>query len=1646
TTVGGIETLIVQWDNRPRYSNTGSATFQVQVFASGPVLARYAYEDVDFGNPIYDFGASATIGYQFSQQHVSQYSNNTAILANGDVIDITAPTSTSDIDEYTVDLTGKVNEPIDLVVSGLHGLDMSTATLELLNTDGTTVLATGVTGATNFDVGILGYTVPADGIYTVRVTSGSLGQYSLAVTDSLVFETEPNGSGNTLRDLTAVGSGLGYLDVGSSEDRFAYTAGPLKVLEITTSTPFDNASTIPANSLNPNLTLYNSVGSSVASDADSGDDSKNAKLIYATNDAETFDVAVGQQSGMGEYVVNVVSYGITITETSGTTEVDESGTTDTFDVVLDTAPTSDVVINVTSGDIDEFVVDLPTLTFTTANWNIAQTITVTGVDDFASDGDQTIDVTLSVDDGLSDDSYDPLPDHTVSVTVQDSDVVETDVSLSSGILTITDINGGVSHDDLTISYAPGFYTISDSSLGLTTSIAGATGMGTSTLTIPDTGVIGITLDTLDGNDSITISGVQAGLGDLTVLGSAGNDAVELNSDITFATNANLNVDLANGSGAADVDQITIGVNANVSLVGSGAANLQASRSIELKSGSSVTTVNGNLTVSANQQATPTAGSFLGVDVNNAVIEATGTGVVTVAGRGGNSGNGQHGVRVVNGGDIIGGTSGVVSVTGVGGFTLGSASYGVRLTGNSSTTITSHGAAVSVAGTGGGTLNSVNHGVGIFSGATIYATGAAPVAVHGTSRSFNVSGGLNAGVVVGNAGSRIGSVDGALTVVGVGTGAVGQGIRVQAGGDISASGAGTVTLDGTGSATATGTENHGVWIGTSGGTVSSGTGALEVSATAGTGSVALKFDTGSPSLATVEAPITVMADSIEIDSNATITAGNARSVSLVPETNGTMIDLGGADVLGTTLGLSNVELNRITAGSLYVGDADTGDVTFTSPISVTSVEGLSVESGGIIGETNNGVADFTGTYLELDGIISPGASPGLLDVTGDFIVDGGSTYVVELGGLLPGTTSANHDQINATGFALLDGTLDVQLTNGFTPTVGDSFVIMTASGGILTSFVTVQLPAADWGTEWNVIYDTNEIRVELVDQETVDAIDDAAATVDGTSVNTSVTSNDLPSGQTQVISTNDGGNGTTTIELDGSITYTPNSGFTGTDTFEYTIALNDVELINSAVSGGDRFGNSVAVSGDFAVVGSFLDDPSGLTSAGSAFVYQRTGETSWTQVAQLTGDGSPHGNAGQFGYSVAIDGDTVAVSAQKDRENGFQAGAVYIFDRNEGGPDNWGRVTKLTGSDTIKRDLFGRSLALSGDTVVVGASVADPLGLSSGAAYVFERDLGGVNNWGEAKKLIASNGAAEDRFGQSVSIDGDLIAVGAFRHDGVANDTGAVYVFGRDTGGAGNWGEDKAIEAGDAVLADQFGFSVSIDGGIVAVGARQDDEGGLNQRGSVYLFGQDEGGIGNWGQVTKLLASDAVAGDRLGWSVDLSGDHLVAGAVGSDIGGVASGNAYLFENIAGTWTQTRSLNNDEVSAADEYGIAVAVDANVAVVGSWLDNRPSNNSGGAYVFDLRTDTATVTVDVSSPPSEVPSVVSSNLAGGESDDLVMSVLSDAQASPVATNQPLSHQTTKALEAEQVDFLFTSDANDTRDENVVLLSDVELGLDLFS
>lgn len=315
-TIGGVNALVVQWNNRPHFNtnnSTNGATFQVQVFENGPVLARFVYTDIDFGNPQFNSGVSATIGYQVNSTSAVNYSFDSATVTNGSVLELVAPI-VPEIDEYEIDLTAQVNQPIDVVMTGISQ-DFSNQFVELLAPDGTTVVASGSARplavgveATNLDVAILSFIVPAPGVYTVRVTSSVTGSYGLAVTEKLVFDVEPNNTATApLRDLFTSGQSLGYLSAGSdSVDLYQLTLAQGEFVSIVTRTPFDALAATPGNNLDPELSLLASDGVTVlANNQNSASDGKNASLAFTAPITGTYLLRVASTSGSGEYTLMV---------------------------------------------------------------------------------------------------------------------------------------------------------------------------------------------------------------------------------------------------------------------------------------------------------------------------------------------------------------------------------------------------------------------------------------------------------------------------------------------------------------------------------------------------------------------------------------------------------------------------------------------------------------------------------------------------------------------------------------------------------------------------------------------------------------------------------------------------------------------------------------------------------------------------------------------------------------------------------------------------------------------------------------------------------------------------------------------------------------------------------------------------------------------------------------------------------------------------------------------------------------------------------------------------------------------------------------------------------------------------------------------
>ena len=231
------------------------------------------------------------------------------------------------------------------------------------------------------------------------------------------------------------------------------------------------------------------------------------------------------------------------------------------------------------------------------------------------------------------------------------------------------------------------------------------------------------------------------------------------------------------------------------------------------------------------------------------------------------------------------------------------------------------------------------------------------------------------------------------------------------------------------------------------------------------------------------------------------------------------------------------------------------------------------------------------------------------------------------------------------------------------------------------------------------------------------------------------------------------------------------------------------------------------------------------------------------------------------------------------------GSAYVFCRNQGGADKWGQVAKISASDGAPSDGFGSSVSIDGDTVIVGASQDDDNGFASGSAYVFYRNQGGTDSWGQVAKISASDGVDNGFFGCSVSIDDDTVVVGAH---GV-NGTGPAYVFYRNQGGTDSWGQAAKISLSDGDNHCLFGCSVSIDGDTVVVGDDLD-----NGTGSAYIFYRDQGGTDTWGQVAKISPADGNVNDSFGSSVDVSDDTVLIGASGDNS---YSGSAYVYQDAS-----------------------------------------------------------------------------------------------------------------------------------------------------
>ena len=426
-----------------------------------------------------------------------------------------------------------------------------------------------------------------------------------------------------------------------------------------------------------------------------------------------------------------------------------------------------------------------------------------------------------------------------------------------------------------------------------------------------------------------------------------------------------------------------------------------------------------------------------------------------------------------------------------------------------------------------------------------------------------------------------------------------------------------------------------------------------------------------------------------------------------------------------------------------------------------------------------------------------------------------------------------------------------------------------------------------------------------------------------------------------------------VDTSGNVSTTGPTATLSTVALPFTPLGQAAELFGSNTSNGDYLGYAVAADGDTAVAGAYREDTKG-SNAGAIWVFTSDINGNWTEQQMITAaDGAADD---EFGKSVAISGDTIVVGSPG---NGT-GGSVYVYTRTNG---VWTQQDKLVGSDTASADLFGEDVAIDGDSLVAGGSLKNGSGANEGAAYVFTRTNG---VWVEEQKLVASDGSADDEFGGSVSIHGDNVIVGAEFYDGVTSNHGAAYVFTRS---GGVWTEQQILLPSDTPGGDRVGFDVAIEGDTALVGAPQADDPGLASTGAVYLYKRTGA---TWTEQEILKAPEPAATDRFGHSVDIDGSRYAVGIFELDDPTLDEGGVYLFtETSTGVFELIR-FTASEGSFANKVGHSVAVSGELVFAGAWGDDDAGSNHGSVYVFDS-------TPDLTAPIWTNGSLVESNLLPG-------------------------------------------------------------------
>ncbi|MEM7247988.1 MAG: thrombospondin type 3 repeat-containing protein [Acidobacteriota bacterium] len=391
---------------------------------------------------------------------------------------------------------------------------------------------------------------------------------------------------------------------------------------------------------------------------------------------------------------------------------------------------------------------------------------------------------------------------------------------------------------------------------------------------------------------------------------------------------------------------------------------------------------------------------------------------------------------------------------------------------------------------------------------------------------------------------------------------------------------------------------------------------------------------------------------------------------------------------------------------------------------------------------------------------------------------------------------------------------------------------------------------------------------------------------------------------------------------------------------------DVRLTTADPMPADWFGRCLAIEDGTIAVGAATNFGGPLAGFVSVFVLDPSSEA-WVELAVLTAD---DGSAGDLfaSTSLSLSGNLLVVGAPADDDHGTDSGSVYVFHRDDGGTpdepldDAWLQVDKVTAPDAEARDRFGIGVSLENDVLAVGAYRDDlpGVGADAGSVHVFRHD---GTSWVPEAQLTASDAVAGDNFGRFVSLSEGGLLIGAPRSDVAGPSSGLAYVFVDD--GFGWMEEARLLPEGLAANA-RFGESVALHRDVAVVGAPTS----LPVPGKAHVFERDAGGA--WVEQAVLSSPEEDPGDSFGrYALAVEGDTIVVGAWTASTlpGAPGAGAAYVFTRSDDGWGTATGVISPDPDTFDSFGYAVAVEGSTVVVGDWQDDHAGSRSGAAYLFD-------------------------------------------------------------------------------------------------